>query len=375
MLLSDGQDTASIAHVNDVVQRLQQVAATARRRCWSSRSRMAADADINALNNIARASDTQRAAERSEEHPEAARCHRVVLLMLPLTETRNPASARIDEMSALEIVQVINAEDAGVTAAVAKELGNIARAVDGIVERMQRGGRLIYMGAGTSGRLGVLDASECPPTYSTPPGLVVGIMAGGDRALRSSFEDAEDSLDGGANEIDVQNVTSADTVVGIAASGGTPYVVGALRAARARGALTVSLACSSPSAIAAEADIAIAPLVGPEVVTGSTRMKAGTAQKMVLNMLSSATMIRLGKTYGNLMVDVQQSNAKLRDRAVRIVADICSLSREESAAALQAADGDVKLAIVMTLARCNLAQARARLERADGRVKLALQSE
>lgn len=295
--------------------------------------------------------------------------------MLPLTETRNPASARIDEMSALEIVQVINAEDAGVAAAVAKELESIARAVEGIVARMQHGGRLIYLGAGTSGRLGVLDASECPPTYSTPPGLVVGIMAGGDRALRSSFEDAEDSLDGGANEIDVQNVTSLDTVVGIAASGGTPYVVGALRAARARGALTISLACSSPSAIAAEADIAIAPLVGPEVVTGSTRMKAGTAQKMVLNMLSSATMIRLGKTYGNLMVDVQQSNAKLRDRAVRIVADICALSREDSASALQAADGDVKLAIVMTLAHCDLAQSRMRLDRAGGRVKLALQAE
>jgi N-acetylmuramic acid 6-phosphate etherase len=197
-------------------------------------------------------------------------------------------------------------------------------------------------------------------------------MAGGDRALRSSFEDAEDSLSGGAAEIEAQNVASADIVVGIAASGGTPYVIGALRAARQRGALTISLACSSPSAIAAEAEIAIAPLVGPEVITGSTRMKAGTAQKMVLNMLSSATMIRLGKTYGNLMVDVQQSNAKLRDRAVRIVADICALSREDAAAAVLAADGDVKLAIVMTLVRCDLAQARARLERAGGHIKAAL---
>lgn len=292
--------------------------------------------------------------------------------MLPLTETRNPASTRIDEMSALEIVQLINAEDAFVAAAVAKELGSIARAVDGIVERMQRGGRLIYLGAGTSGRLGVLDASECPPTFSTPPGLVVGIMAGGDRALRSSFEDAEDSVSGGAADVEALNVAGADSVVGIAASGGTPYVVGALRAARERGALTISLACSSPSAIAAEAAIAIAPLVGPEVVTGSTRMKAGTAQKMVLNMLSTATLIRLGKTYGNLMVDVQQSNAKLRDRAVRIVADICALSREDAATALQAASDDVKLAIVMTLARCDLAEARARLGAAGGRVKAAL---
>jgi N-acetylmuramic acid 6-phosphate etherase len=290
----------------------------------------------------------------------------------PLTEHRNPASATIDAMTARELVALINREDARVAPAVEHELDAIARAVEAIVERLRHGGRLIYIGAGTSGRLGVLDASECPPTYSTPPELVIGRIAGGDGALRKSVEGAEDHPEQGAADIAALAVGASDIVVGLAASGTTPYVIGALSAAREHGALTISIACSRPSPIEALADIAIAPLVGAEVVTGSTRMKAGTAQKLVLNMLSTATMVLLGKTYGNLMVDLRASNVKLRQRAARIVSEVCDLSSDDAHALLSACDGEVKTALVVHLRGCSPQQAREHLRAAGGVVRLAL---
>lgn len=290
----------------------------------------------------------------------------------PVTEARNPASAEIDRLPTLQMLQIINREDAMVPKAVGKELPHIAAAVDAIVERIQRGGRLIYVGAGTSGRLGALDASECPPTFSTPPDLVVAVIAGGDRALRETAEGAEDCEEAGHADLALLAVTSHDAVVGLAASGSTPYVLGALAEARARGALTISVACNPGAPIAALADIAITPVVGPEVISGSTRMKAGTAQKLVLNMLSTCTMIRLGKTYGNLMVDLQATNAKLRRRAQRIVAQATGLGHEEAAALLQACGGEVKTAIVSHLAGLSPDEARERLQAAGGRVRAAL---
>ncbi|HET8522528.1 MAG TPA: N-acetylmuramic acid 6-phosphate etherase, partial [Thermomicrobiales bacterium] len=221
----------------------------------------------------------------------------------PETERRNERTADIDQLSALGIVQLMNEEDATVSVAVREELPRIAQAIDAIADRLRQGGRLIYLGAGTSGRLGVLDASECPPTFSTPPDLVIGRIAGGDEALRHSIENAEDSEELGRAEIDDLKVMPSDAVVGIAASGRTPYVLAAMEAAKARGALTIGLACNAGSPLASRVDIMIAPVVGPEVIAGSTRLKAGTAQKMVLNMLSTGTMILIGKTYGNLMVD------------------------------------------------------------------------
>jgi N-acetylmuramic acid 6-phosphate etherase len=289
-----------------------------------------------------------------------------------LTEAPNPASAQIDRLPTLRMLQLINREDARVPKAVAKELPHIAGAVDAIAARLQAGGRLIYVGAGTSGRLGVLDASECSPTFGTPPGLVVGVIAGGDRALREAVEGAEDSEEAGHADLALLAVTGHDAVVGLAASGSTPYVLGALAEARARGALTVAVSCNPDTPIAALADISIAPIVGPEVISGSTRMKAGTAQKLVLNMLSTGTMIRLGKTYGNLMVDLQATNAKLRRRAQHIVAQATGLPAAEAATLLQECGGEVKTAIVSHLARVTPAEARARLEAAGGRVREAL---
>ena len=244
------------------------------------------------------------------------------------TESRNPATANIDTVSTLEMVRLINAEDAKVAPAVATQLPHIAEAIDRIAARMREGGRLIYVGAGTSGRLGVLDASECPPTFNTAPKQVVGLIAGGNIALTTAVEGAEDDREAGARAIAALNVAAKDNVVGIASSGSTPYVLGALAEARRRGALTISLACNSPAPVEALADVIIAPIVGPEVLTGSTRLKAGTAQKMVLNMLSTGVMIRLGKTYGNLMVDVRATNAKLRQRARRIVMQAVREARE-----------------------------------------------
>lgn len=291
---------------------------------------------------------------------------------LPLTEARNPATAQIDTLSTLEMVQVINAEDARVAGAVAAELPAIAQAIDAIAARMREGGRLIYIGAGTSGRLGVLDASECPPTFSTLPEQVVGVIAGGPDALTHAVEGTEDDQEAGVRDIITLGVTDRDSVVGIAASGRTPYVLGAMVEARRRGALVLSLACAHPSPMAEAADIAIAPLVGPEVITGSTRLKAGTAQKLVLNMFSTGVMIRLGKTYGNLMVDVQPTNRKLQARARRIVAEACGVTDAEAEVLLQACGGQVKVAIVAHLAGVAPQIAQERLAAAGGVVRKAL---
>lgn len=291
-----------------------------------------------------------------------------------ITEGRNPATLEIDRLPTLEIVRLINREDERVARAVGSQLPQIAAAIDHITERMRRGGRLIYVGAGTSGRIGVLDASEIPPTYGESPDRVVALIAGGERAIQRSLEGVEDDAEAGAQGIAGLNTCADDSVVGIAASGGTPFVLGALREARRRGALTISLACNSPAAIEALADIAIAPLVGPEVITGSTRMKAGTAQKMTLNMLSTVVMVRMGKTFSNLMVDVQTTNTKLRARARRIVAQACGISEEEAGKALGAAGGEVKTAIVARRAGISPEEARRRLEQSGGLVRAALES-
>lgn len=291
------------------------------------------------------------------------------------TEQRNPNSAEIDTLPTLEMLRVINDEDARVAPAVAVELENIAKAVDGIVNRIQTGGRLIYIGAGTSGRLGVLDASECPPTFNTPPGLVVGLIAGGDHALRHPVEHVEDSRDAGAEALQSVDVSDKDTVVGIAASGRTPFVLGAINFANEIGALTIGVCNSADSQLSEAVQIPIAVLSGPEVITGSTRMKSGTAQKLVLNMLSTGAMIRLGKTYGNLMVDVQPTNEKLRVRAVRIVAEATGLSTEAARTALATADGDVKAAIVSTLTGLDSNTAKEHIKAADGRVRTVIEGD
>ena len=275
-------------------------------------------------------------------------------------------------MDAAGIVACMSDEDRMVADAVATEASSIAQAVDRIVAALKAEGRLIYIGAGTSGRLGVLDASECPPTFSIPPEMVVGLIAGGDRALRRSVEAAEDDEAQGASDLDAAGVTDKDIVVGIAVSGRTPYVVGALRHARNVGASTVALSCNPASIIAGLADIAISPVVGPEVVTGSTRLKSGTAQKMVLNMLSTASMIRLGKTYGNLMVDVTISNRKLADRAAGIVRDATGCDDEEARDLLGKSAGSVKLAILMQVTGLDADVARANLEAERGFLRQAI---
>jgi N-acetylmuramic acid 6-phosphate etherase len=273
----------------------------------------------------------------------------------------------------LELVGSMHVADQQAVAAVRPTLPAIAAVVDAVAERMRQRGRLIYIGAGTSGRLGILDASECPPTFNVDPNRVVGVIAGGPDAVAASIEGAEDETESGATALSRLDVGPQDSVVGIAASGRTPYVIGALAEAQRRGALSVALVCNLPAPMAAHADHVIAPLVGPEIVTGSTRLKAGTAQKLVLNMLSTAVMVRLGKTYGNLMVDVQQSNAKLRKRAERIVAQACDISAAEARIALDDCRGDIKVAIVTTLADCSPEAARQRLEQAAGSVRQALQ--
>ena len=289
-----------------------------------------------------------------------------------LTEERNRLTTNIDTLPTLDMLVLINAEDQKVALAVRDELPNIAAAVDAITSRMQRGGRLIYIGAGTSGRLGVLDASECPPTFGTPPELVVGLIAGGDLALTEAIEGAEDDQVGGAREVAELNVSENDSVVSIAASGRTPYAIGGLEEAKKRGALTISIACNRPSPLEELAEIGIAPIVGPEVVSGSTRLKAGTAQKMVLNMISTGVMIRLGKTYSNLMVDVQPTNIKLRQRARRIVADATGASLEQATRILQESDSEVKTAIVAVLADILPEVARQRLRETGGFVRKAI---
>jgi N-acetylmuramic acid 6-phosphate etherase len=290
------------------------------------------------------------------------------------TEARNPRSERIDELSTLDMLRVINEEDATVAAAVGAALDPIAAAVDAIAARFSRGGRLFYVGAGTSGRLGVLDASECPPTFSVEPGLFVGLIAGGDAALRKSSEASEDSPAMGASDLAVHGLTAQDSVVGIAASGRTPYVLGALSAAREAGALTVALTCAGPtrSKMGTAAEIAIELATGPEVLTGSTRMKAGTATKMVLNTISTGVMIRQGAVFGNLMVNVQPTNAKLVDRARRIISAATGCN-ESTAAQLLTETGSVKVAIVMQKLQLTYAAATVRLQLAKGSLRAALQ--
>lgn len=289
------------------------------------------------------------------------------------TEASNPATEELDTLSTVDMVRAMNAEDARVAVAVSAELGRIADAIDGIAARMRSGGRLVYIGAGTSGRMGVLDASEIPPTFGAPPDRVVAIIAGGERAITRSLEGAEDDAAAGADAVAALNVSERDALIGIAASGRTPYVLGGMAAARQRGALVISLACNRPTPMEKAADISIAPLAGPEVLTGSTRLKAGTAQKMVLNMISTGVMVRLGKTYGNLMVDVQTTNVKLRERAVRIVASACQVAPAEAQGLLQQCNGEVKTAIVTALAHVSPDEARRRLAAAGGAVRGALQ--
>ena len=288
-----------------------------------------------------------------------------------VTETQNPKTLQLDTLNSLEIVTLMNDEDKNVALAVEKELPNIAKAVDFIVASFKKGGRLFYVGAGTSGRLGVLDASECPPTFGVPYEMVVPIMAGGEGAFIKASEDVEDKPEVGRRDLLAHDVTDKDTVVGIAASGRTPYVIGALEAAKEKGASTVAVVCNPNSPIANAADVKIAPVVGPEVLTGSTRLKAGSAQKMVLNMLSTASMVQIGKAYTNLMVDVQMTNFKLVDRAIRIVQIATGASTEEVKKALDES-GSCKVAIVMLLAGVDVEEAQRRLKEADGFVRKAI---
>ena len=286
-----------------------------------------------------------------------------------LTEQQNPKTMSIDNLSTLEMVTVINEEDAQVALAVQRVLPAIAEAVDTIAEQLASGGRLFYIGAGTSGRLGILDAVECVPTYSVSPELVQGIIAGGHGAIVRSVEGAEDSPEGGKADLAEHRLTENDVVVGIAASGRTPYVLGAIEYAKSIGSPTIGIACNVPSALLDAVDLAIGVAVGAEVVTGSTRMKAGTAQKMVMNMLSTGSMIKLGKVYGNLMVDVQVTNQKLADRAKRIIMQIAEVDATTAEELLQKSDKEVKTAIVMHKQQVNADEARQLLSKAKGRLR------
>jgi len=291
-----------------------------------------------------------------------------------LTEQRNPASEGIDALPAEQILRIINAEDQKVALAVEREIPRNAQAVDAVAERLGRGGRLFYIGAGTSGRLGVLDAAECPPTFNVPPDLVQGIIAGGERALARATEASEDDPALGARDLMERGFTAADVLVGIAASGRTPYVLGAVAKARELGALTIGISCTPNSELSRAVEIPIEPLPGPEILTGSTRMKAGTATKLVLNMLSTAVMIRLGHVYGNLMVNVQPKNSKLLDRARRIISAAAGVDYERAAGYLDSAGGKVKVAIVMARLGISREDAEARLRAAGGRVSEALKN-
>ncbi len=289
-----------------------------------------------------------------------------------ITEQRNPNSMHVDSLSALEIVQLMNDEDKQVPLAIEKCLPQIAQAVECIVSAFQQGGRLVYIGAGTSGRLGVLDASECPPTFGVSPEMVKGIIAGGERALRHPIEGAEDSKAQAVVDLQTIQFSSKDVLVGIAASGRTPYVIGALEYAKSLGSVTVSIASNPNSVMANIVDIAIDTVVGPEVLTGSSRLKSGTAQKLVLNMLTTASMILLGKCYQNLMVDVQASNEKLKARAIRIVMQATDCDKVIAEETLKQADQNAKLAIMMILSGLERAQAEALLEKHQGKLQLAL---
>jgi N-acetylmuramic acid 6-phosphate etherase len=289
-----------------------------------------------------------------------------------LTEQLNPASASLDVLPTEQVLRIINAEDAQVAGAVAREIPAIARAVDAIVAGIEKGGRLFYIGAGTSGRLGVLDASEIPPTFSAPPTMVQGIMAGGEAALSRATETTEDEPAIGVRDLLARGFTASDVLVGIAASGRTPYVLGAVTEAHRMGAVTIGISCTPESDLARAVDIAITPLVGPEVIAGSTRMKAGTAQKLVLNMLSTGTCVRLGYVYGNLMVNVQPKNHKLVDRARRIIAQAAGVSYERAGELLAEAGFSVRTGIVMAKAGVGREEAERRLAAAGGRISKAL---
>jgi N-acetylmuramic acid 6-phosphate etherase len=289
-----------------------------------------------------------------------------------LTEQSNPASASLDVLPTEEVLRIINAEDALVAGAVEREIPAIARAVDAIVVALEKGGRLFYIGAGTSGRLGVLDASEIPPTFSAPPTMVQGIMAGGEAALSRATETTEDDPSIGLRDLQARGFTRSDVLVGIAASGRTPYVLGAVAEARRMGAATIGISCTPESELARAVDIAITPLVGPEVVAGSTRMKAGTAQKLVLNMLSTGACVRLGYVYGNLMVNVQPKNRKLADRARRIIAQAAGVSYERAGELLEESGLSVRTAVVMAKAGIGREEAERRLAAAGGRISKAL---
>ena len=288
------------------------------------------------------------------------------------TEKRNPRTMQLDTMSELEIVTTMNEEDARVPLAIAKKLPQIAQAAHWAAEAFEQGGRLFYMGAGTSGRLGVLDAAECPPTFGVAPGMVVGLIAGGEQAFLKAVEGAEDDRALGQSDLEAYGLNAKDVVIGIAASGRTPYVLGGLAYAKSVGCRTAAIACNTGSEIGRAADLAIEVEVGPEVLTGSTRLKSGTAQKLILNMISTASMVHTGKVYQNLMVDVMQNNEKLHTRAENIVIDATGVTRPEARSAIDAAGGSVKVAITMLLADCSADEARSRLEKAGGHVRAAI---
>jgi N-acetylmuramic acid 6-phosphate etherase len=291
-----------------------------------------------------------------------------------LTESRNPRSEAIDTLSPSEIVRLMNAEDARVVEAVAAESSAIATAIEWAADRLRRGGRIIYVGAGTSGRLGVLDAAECPPTFSTPPEMVVGLIAGGSGALTRAIEGAEDDPDRGAADLEAINVGPDDMVVGIATSGRTPYVLGAVAAAKRRGAATVGIACNRPSLLGEAVDLDIAPLVGPEVIAGSTRLKAGTATKMILNMISTGAMVGIGKTLGNRMVDMKSSNEKLRIRARRMLRELAGVDDETARETLSRCGGRLKPALVVAMAGVGPDEAEALLQAHGGQVRAAVEA-
>jgi N-acetylmuramic acid 6-phosphate etherase len=289
-----------------------------------------------------------------------------------LTESLNPLSEKIDTLAPREIATLMNAEDAKVVEAVHLEIDSVARAIEWAADRFRRGGRLIYVGAGTSGRLGVLDASECPPTFSTPPEMVVGLIAGGTRALTRAVEGAEDDSEQGARDIAELDVTDRDLVVGIATSGRTPYVLGAVRSARALGAATVGITCNRPSLLGDDVDLEIAPLVGSEVIAGSTRLKAGTATKMILNMISTGAMIRIGKTLGNRMVDLQPTNRKLEIRTKRILRELAGIDDSTATQILERCHGRLKPALVVALAGVEPDEAENLLAANHGQVRAAV---
>lgn len=289
------------------------------------------------------------------------------------TEQNNPESVAVDQMDPIQIAMLMNREDLKVVAAVERVLPDIARAIEMVTERVQAGGRLIYIGAGTSGRLGVLDASECPPTFNTPPALVVGLIAGGHRALTNAIEGAEDNRQAGEEDLRGVELDAKDVVCGIATSGRTPYVLGGLAYAQSLGAVTLGVTCNEVSELSEVSDVLIAPVVGPEILSGSTRLKAGTATKMVLNMISTGTMIRIGKTYGNWMVDLRATNVKLKDRSIRIVSGITGLDRERAESLLARCDGEVKTAIVSQALGVEKIEAQLRLKVAGGRLRTAIQ--